>query len=370
MVNLKMMSDILEKIEPGTLEELMWCIKNYEKTNKHIIPIGQGSTLKTVSLTKSDDYVYVSSKNLNKVIEFAKDNLTITVQAGATLKKIDELINKNSLTLMRSPLMAGERTIGGIVAEGAFFNRDFSQSILGLKVILPNGDLIKTGGKTIKNVSGYDLRSLFFGSRGTLGFLVEVTLKLQPVKPAAELIAIKVHPDDVSTVLMNILPYRYYITHLLIENVSLENEEKGEYVNILLFYEGSVEAVEFLHKFILDKMIGNKFLKTITKTITDRKEIQNTINKLPANESQFAEYRVLDEIELFKNCGFKNEKFIFDIKAKYLRIFNDTSKAEIEVSGNAAKVLKHYLFNDVFLQIKKKIDPKMIFAPYLVKIVN
>ena len=126
--------------------------------------------------------ILLDLSQMNKIIELDKTNLTLTVQPGLMLLDIYDAIEKEGLFYAPDP---GEKTatIGGNIATNAGGMRAIKYGVTrdwvrGLEVVLPTGEIIKTGGKVVKNSTGYPLKELFVGTEGTLGIIVEVTLKL------------------------------------------------------------------------------------------------------------------------------------------------------------------------------------------------
>ncbi|OUM99919.1 MAG: hypothetical protein BAA04_13055 [Firmicutes bacterium ZCTH02-B6] len=127
---------------------------------------------------------------MNRILEIDRDNLLARVQAGVVTADLQEAVRAQGLFYPPDPGSARISTIGGNVAENAGGPRSFhygttGRYVLGLEVVLADGTVLKTGGKTTKNVTGYDLTSLFVGSEGTLGIVTEVTLRLLPPPPPA-----------------------------------------------------------------------------------------------------------------------------------------------------------------------------------------
>ncbi len=111
---------------------------------------------------------------LNKIVDHDKDNFTLTVQAGATLGDLDKVLKPaNQFVCVR-----GVGTLGGILSTRSSLLPDLRDQVIGLKAVLANGDVVEFGGKVVKNVAGYDAAKLFLGAWGTLGVIVEVTLRL------------------------------------------------------------------------------------------------------------------------------------------------------------------------------------------------
>jgi len=162
-----------------------------------VIPRGHGSKMGLGGIPTRTD-VILSLERLNSVIELLPDDLTVTVQAGITLSELQRRLLPKNLTLpidppggrKISPVLA---TLGGIVATnsngpGRLKYNSLRDLIIGIKVILADGTVIKAGGKTVKNVSGYDMKKLFIGSLGTLGVIIEITARLAPLSEAGQTI--------------------------------------------------------------------------------------------------------------------------------------------------------------------------------------
>jgi glycolate oxidase len=132
-----------------------------------------------------DGGILLDLSKMNKFIELDKVNMTLRVQPGVLLLDIYNYVEKEGLFYAPDP---GEKsaTIGGNIATNAGGMRAVKYGVTrdwvrGLDVVLPNGELVKLGGKVVKNSSGYALKDLIVGSEGTLGVIVEATLKLIPL---------------------------------------------------------------------------------------------------------------------------------------------------------------------------------------------
>jgi glycolate oxidase len=154
-----------------------------------IIPRGAGSGFTGGTLPVHGGIVLVLTR-MNKIIEIDSDNLIAVVEPGVVTADLQREVERQGLFYPPDPASKEFSTLGGNVAECAGgprcvkygVTKDF---IMGLEVVTPQGDVIRTGGRTLKNVVGYDLTKLFVGSEGTLGIVTEITLKLIP-KPEAK----------------------------------------------------------------------------------------------------------------------------------------------------------------------------------------
>lgn len=118
----------------------------------------------------------IKTTKLDKVLDFDRGNLTITVQGGALLESVRALVEKDNQHLW----VAGAGTVGGVIATRASVAPPLRDQILGMRVVLPTGELVSLGAKTMKNVAGYDVPKLLIGSWGTLGVILDVTFRLFP----------------------------------------------------------------------------------------------------------------------------------------------------------------------------------------------
>src|SRR5258708_34532543 len=126
---------------------------------------------------------------MDRVLELDQKNLTIHVESGVVTQKVAELAEAAGLLYPPDPGSMKISTIGGNVAENFGGLRGLKYGItrnyvMGLEVVLPNGEILWTGNKCVKDVAGYSLKDIFIGSEGTLGVITKVLLKLIPKPPA------------------------------------------------------------------------------------------------------------------------------------------------------------------------------------------
>jgi len=164
--------------DPGQLSEV---VRLACEEKLALVPWGSGSKMAMGNAPSRLDLV-ICTRRLNRILDMDKANLTLTVQAGVRFKEI-----QSSLAFIPiSPPCADSATLGGIIAANSSgptrllygLPRDI---VLGVHYVAPNGGIIRMGGKTVKNVSGYDMCKLMIGSHGSLGVLCEMTLRLLPL---------------------------------------------------------------------------------------------------------------------------------------------------------------------------------------------
>ncbi len=196
---------------PGEVEEVSAIVRVACWENLSVVPRGGGTLMGKGGIPSRLDLV-ICTERLNRVIDIDPGNLTVTVQAGVRLfdlqktlageenrcyvpvedggKESDESVcslRENRGCFVPLDASAGNRaTIGGIIAANTSGPRRLLYGlprdiVLGVRHVVPTGEIIGMGGKTVKNVAGYDLCKLIIGSMGTLGVLCEMTLRLLPL---------------------------------------------------------------------------------------------------------------------------------------------------------------------------------------------
>ena len=170
---------------PTSVQEMQEVLQFAVAQGLSVMPAGAGTKLGIGNLPQKVDVV-LATPRLNSVVEYEPADLTVTVEAGIRLRDLQTELAKHRQYLVLNPPYADRCTIGGIVAtnaSGSFRLRHGTarNQVLGLRVVRADGTVVKSGGKVVKNVAGYDLNKLYIGAFGTLGIITEVTLKLSPI---------------------------------------------------------------------------------------------------------------------------------------------------------------------------------------------
>ena len=154
---------------------------------EHRIPItprAMGSGL-SGGAVPSERSIVLNVARMNRIVEIDRANRTATVQPGVITGDLQAAVERAGMFYPPDPSSLRQCAIGGNIAENAGGARCLkygvtSDYVTALEIVLPDGTLIRTGGKTVKNVTGYDLRALFTGAEGTLGTITQATLRLLP----------------------------------------------------------------------------------------------------------------------------------------------------------------------------------------------
>lgn len=164
-----------------------------------IVPRGAGSGFTGGSIVAKGGVVLALEKYMNKILELDEENLVVRVQPGVLNKELQDFVEARGLFYPPDPASQNQSTIGGNVSENAGGMRAAKYGItkdyvLALRAVLPNGEVIRAGKRTIKDVAGYNIAGLLIASEGTLAVISEATLKLL-AKPALRRSALGVFND-------------------------------------------------------------------------------------------------------------------------------------------------------------------------------
>ena len=170
-------------IFPETNEEVS---KILSKCNAHkipVVPFGTGTSLEG-NVVGNDKGITICLEKMNKILSVNIDDFDCRVQACVTKEQLNDYLREDGVFFPIDP--GANAAIGGMASTSASGTMAVKYGtmktvITGLTVVLPNGDIIKTGSRTKKTSAGYNLTNLFIGSEGTLGIITEIQLRLSPI---------------------------------------------------------------------------------------------------------------------------------------------------------------------------------------------
>jgi glycolate oxidase FAD binding subunit len=177
-------------VSPGSKEEVASALRRAAEMNLAVVPCRNGTKLDVGNPPRRYD-VALSLREMNRIWHYEPKDLTVSVEAGMKLADFQRFVGRADLRLPLDPPFEAKASIGGILATNSSGRsrlhygqaRDMT---IGMSVATVEGKLIKTGGRVVKNVTGYDLAKLFIGSFGTLGVITEASFKLYPVPPVRQ----------------------------------------------------------------------------------------------------------------------------------------------------------------------------------------
>ncbi|MBU8878045.1 FAD-binding oxidoreductase [Bacillus sp. FJAT-29790] len=172
-------------VYPKSEEEIATVLKYANDKELSISVMGGGTKRGFGGVIESAD-ILLSLANFKGVVEHTVGDMTLTVKSGTTFQEVQNYLAEFRQKISLDPFWPEYATIGGIIAANDSGPRRLRygaarDAVIGLRTVYPNGLVIRSGGKVVKNVAGYDMNKLFIGSMGTLGVVSEVTFKLRPL---------------------------------------------------------------------------------------------------------------------------------------------------------------------------------------------
>jgi len=176
---------------PETINEISEIMKVASSESVAITPWGGGTKIGLGRVPDKVDLV-VCTGRINRILEHEASDLIATAECGIKLKELQRVLReKNQFLAIDPPHVELGATVGGIIATNDSGPKRLKfgtmrESLIGIKVVRPDGSIVKGGAKVVKNVAGYDLPKLYVGSLGTLGIIVEGTFRLYPIPEASK----------------------------------------------------------------------------------------------------------------------------------------------------------------------------------------
>jgi glycolate oxidase FAD binding subunit len=413
-INSQIFQDSNDIFYPKDEIEVSDLVKDFYKKNSSIELTGTNS--KNFIGNKTQAANKVSLSKLSGIIEYLPEELYIKVKACTPMEEIEEVLDKNNQELAFEPLDFGyikdgktnKGTIGGYLSCNYAGSRRFKvgsvrDHVLGFRGVNGKGDIIKSGGTVVKNVTGYDLSKLISGAFGTLVALTEITLKVLPKKQLSNTIVIKV--DDrkkIYDLFDKIASSSSEITGAVFlpdepdDSMFVKNKETifkfndldftGSYLALRL--EGDKLSINEKTKKITKELDLIKFKIAILdnyqsspfwKKINNLELFQNTKNNLlriviePANGSEMMSYLGNKFKYYIDWCG---SLFWVEVHPKKNNKVSEIKKKSIELGGymTIVKTSEEYDYEETIFtvepvrlmiseKIKKSFDPKRIFNP-------
>ncbi|HZK55680.1 MAG TPA: FAD-binding oxidoreductase [Desulfosporosinus sp.] len=362
---------------PSSSEEVRDIVNIGRENDFNIIPMGNGTLVCDYLGEMVKPSIGLCLRKLNRVMEVNPRNLTVTVEAGITLFKLQSVLRNYNLWLPVLSTNESERTIGGMLAENArnyekYGHKNIGDYVIGLEFITAAGLIIKTGGKTVKNVAGYDFTHLLNGSLGTLAIATKVTLKLNP------------QPEVRKTFLYNIPDFVYgnnvisTISKMSLAAVSYHMFQLTD--SFELNYFSNAKAVAAISIEGSKSVVENHLVKL--STVAGQYRIgQAVINSCEYWDNYSTQYEHIDM--KYKLAGSVNKKYLpqiiklitelvhypigvfFDIGIGYFMIYfskeSDLKNAEVKISQVSVKYQMHISttrleIHPLYQSIKIKMD--------------
>ncbi|MER3434004.1 MAG: FAD-binding oxidoreductase [Leptolyngbya sp. ERB_1_1] len=194
---------------PSTIEELSAIVACAYRNQWCILPCGHASKLHWGGVVDSVTLV-ISTEKLDRLIEHAEGDLTVTAEAGISFAELQSTVGAVGQFCAIDPIERDRATLGGVIATadtGSLRHRynSIRDMLLGITFVRCDGEIVKAGGRVVKNVAGYDLMKLLTGSYGTLGILAQATLRVYPIPPVSRSIILRGDPTALEQVTQTLL---------------------------------------------------------------------------------------------------------------------------------------------------------------------
>jgi FAD/FMN-containing dehydrogenase len=337
----------------------------------------------------------VSTSRLNKIIEHEPADLIAIAESGVTLKQFNQTLSENGQWLPLDPPDDGRATLGGVVATGLGGCQQFGYgrprgSVIGMKVVLADGSLVKAGGRVVKNVAGYDLCKLFTGSFGSLGIITELNFKLRPRPERESTIVANGNARNLVRVGQKIIDARLFPVAVELLSSALANqldvEAKPNESVLLVRFAGNEKAVAFQN---------NQAISLLAEAATpfelaDDSTLWQKLQATPLAESLKLSWRasvlpnlltgLIEELSLIYGNEFSTSLWQAGVGDGRLRMM-DISQGESEeklsqltvaieakhgqqfVERSGGDSIESALNEGLALRIKQQLDPNGILAP-------
>ncbi|MCM3670184.1 FAD-binding oxidoreductase [Mesobacillus maritimus] len=215
-------SDQQVTVYPQTESEISEVLK-YCNENKRKVQVLGGGTKSSLGFPNETVDLKLCLSEYTGIVEHTVGDMTVTVKAGTRYEELQEYLAQHNQRVALDPSWPEHATIGGVIAAndsgpkrlGYGTARD---SVIGIRTVYPDGRIIRSGGRVVKNVAGYDMNKLFIGSMGTLGVISEITLKLRPVQKSESLLILSFPSGN----LEEVRSFAIKLLDSMMEPVSLE----------------------------------------------------------------------------------------------------------------------------------------------------
>ncbi|KJS81017.1 MAG: hypothetical protein JM58_17935 [Peptococcaceae bacterium BICA1-8] len=353
-------------LAPNNISEIVTIMKLANKYGVSVYPIGSGSKF-VKGICPFDEGVLVSLKNINKVVEYRPDNMSVEVESGLSINELQGMLAKDNIFF---PIDTSNdlQTIGGIIATDAFGRKKYMYKttrfyVMGMEFVSPQGEIIKVGGRTIKNVSSYDVHQLLAGSWGALGIITKATLRVKPIPEKGLVLQYVVKNGNE---LLRIIDSILFKEKLSLASLTFEQLDSSFLIKVEL--EGFAETLK-LQQDLLEKNHGFK------ESNTNYADINNTqgIISLPLKSYLKGLEKLLELTKPETGIKIKGNAtsglLSFDINASR-EILQNLSDSINSLQGtlifeNLSLTQKNRgnAYNLLLRDIKNKIDPKHILVP-------
>jgi len=259
---------------PLSVEDIQDRVRDARATSTPLSPVG-GSTQAHIGYPAAPNAVPFPITGLDRIIEYMPDDMVVVAQAGMTLDALQILLGERNQWLPLETAAPARQTLGGIVAtRSSSLVRACYGSVrdwlIGVGVVGGDGQIVRGGGKVVKNVSGYDLPKLYCGSFGTLGIVTDVAFKVAP-RPEASIVLRATLPNErssevaIDSILASTSPAFVYLLGRSASKSTM-GRDAADALHLLVRFDGTRESVAEL------AMRAETSLKSLAITLAEVSE--------------------------------------------------------------------------------------------------
>ena len=397
---------------PTTVAELGECVRDARRRGQAVYPFGGGTRL-SLGNSPTREGIALDTLALNQVIDYPARDLTITARAGIRVRDLQAILAKENQRLAVEVPDDDLATLGGALAVNSSGPRRFGcgtlrDYLIGVSFVNDEGNEIKSGGRVVKNVAGYDMCKLLVGSLGTLGIITQATLKLRPLPEANAMVMVHTNLERVDALLNLVHETQTRPCSIdLVNSNAMCKLEPNHYPDqswlLLVGFEDNEQAVAWQlkklneelhhHQFEVSETISGPACDNYWKLLVDSEDPQNGTYRLPdelfrlrtslpaqsVGELIRLASRSFESWEILSHAGNGIVQFQSDIasgKDVILKATRELQKKVVELGGHAIVERCPWEWkadldvwgpprNDYWLmhRIKESLDPDNVFNP-------
>ncbi len=364
-------------VEPSTIDELSAALRDANDRGAAVIPWGAGRHMSIGNVPARYDIALRTTK-LDRVIEYEPADMTVSVEAGMTFGALQALLAEHGQFL---PIDApSDATVGGVLAGNlsGFWRHAYGLPrdwLIGCRLVVADGTIIKGGGRVVKNVAGYDTPKLAVGSLGTLGVIAEATFKLAPLPPVRETLVVQCETIAGAAKLVFAADER----SLALREVAFRQVES--LVEVMFGLAGTTSAVERTRREIeqLSTSERRESPAQSTEGRHNHSDMPTTIEAqvLPSDVVRFCEHVAVSTTSLvaYPTTGLVDVALVGDEPDETSRVIHETRRYVSDLGGSLvvmsapAEVKKRIdVWGDVeslsvMRALKQQFDPKSTLNP-------
>ena len=281
---------ITETIRPNSLEEVMETLQTASRTGEPIYPVGGGTSLDYGCPARQPGKA-LQLTDLSKVIEYPAEDMTITVQAGMTIRELSNILAEQGQQLPVDAPQAEHATIGGVLATNTSGPRRFGfgtarDYLIGVQAVDGLGRVFSGGGRVVKNVAGYDFCKMLIGSLGTLGVITQVTFKLKPRSTRRTIVSCQIdNMEQLESVLASMIHSQTYPAALEFITGPKWSDLTDDANRLFAIFEGPDTDLEWMSQQVAQEWQQQGVHNITTLGAEEAENLFSRLTEFPADEN-------------------------------------------------------------------------------------